>query len=60
MIAIVMRACVWLTYAFAINSGPVISAKSVVLVLTLGIALFQTISSSIIQKKRLSKKAAYG
>jgi MtN3 and saliva related transmembrane protein len=38
---VLMSTVVWLTYAFAINSGPVISANAVVLVLTLVLLYFK-------------------
>jgi MtN3 and saliva related transmembrane protein len=42
MVSIVITsACVWLVYAFAINSGPVIVANSVVLLLTLVLLYFK-------------------
>ncbi|MBV9989562.1 MAG: hypothetical protein JO301_17910 [Chitinophagaceae bacterium] len=42
MIAIVITsACVWLVYAMAIGSGPVIVANTVVLVLTLVLVYFK-------------------
>jgi MtN3 and saliva related transmembrane protein len=42
MIAIVITsACVWLVYAFAIESGPVIVANTIVLALTLVLTYFK-------------------
>jgi MtN3 and saliva related transmembrane protein len=42
MIAIVITsACVWLVYAFAIQSGPVIVANTIVLALTLVLTYFK-------------------
>ncbi|MES2330233.1 MAG: SemiSWEET family transporter [Bacteroidota bacterium] len=38
---VLMSTIVWLTYAFAIHSGPVISANAVVLVLTLVLLYFK-------------------